>query len=343
MKVLNSLGHPPDADVALTIGSFDGVHRGHQHLVSQLLARARATGRLGAALTFDPHPRTVLRPDWKTRYLTTLDQKRDLLAELGLDLLVILKFTRDLAALSAESFARLLYDRLNMRELLIGPDFRMGRDRQGTNERLAIAAGQIGFGLQVVEPLLHEGQPISSTRIRTLLGEGRVADAAQLLGRPVTLSGEVVQGARRGRRLGFPTANIPLDPVLATPADGVYAVWARFGDQCCAAVANVGTSPSFGSSTRLLEVYVLDYAGELYGMPMTVEFVHRLRPVLRYESVDALVAQIALDVGATRTTLGVSGSGTCTTVDMGPDQRRPCVPFEPSATRTSEGAGDGAV
>lgn len=304
MSIYESLDLPrPERDVVLSIGSFDGVHLGHQHLLRSLVAQARATGRLSAALTFYPHPRAVLRPDQAPQYLTTQEERNELLLNLGLDLVVVLRFDRAMAATSGEDFVRLLYERLRMRELWVGSDFAMGRGRAFGVPELRALGERLGIALRVVPPYEHGGEPVSSTRIRNVLAAGEVAEARELLGRPVSFRGQVVEGARRGHRLGFPTANLPLDPHRAIPLDGVYVVWAVVDGCRYAAVANLGASPSFDSDTRLLEVHLLDYDGDLYGRMMTVEFVQRLRPVVRFEDLDGLVRQIDSDVRVAREVL----------------------------------------
>ena len=301
MRIYDRLEMPASGrDVVLTIGSFDGVHLGHQHLLDSLVRHARATGRLSGALTFFPHPRAVLHPERAPQYLTTQEERNDLLAATGLDLLVVLRFDRTMANTRGEAFMQLLVERARMRELWIGHDFAMGRGREVNARRLQGLAGSLGFVLQLVSPFLHDGAPISSTRIRDLLSNGLVAEAAQILGRPVTFGGSVVGGARRGQGLGFPTANLPLDLERAIPLDGVYVVWAVVDGVRYPAVANLGASPSFGSDTRLLEAHLLDYDGDLYDKTMTVEFVQRLRPIRRFPDTEALIRQIASDAKAAR-------------------------------------------
>jgi len=219
--------------------------------------------------------------------------------------MVQLPFTRELAATSAGDFALALSRTLRMKELYVGAGFSMGRGREGTTDQLRDLAEREGFTLRVVEPLLEDGAPISSTRIRNLLMEGRVRDAATLLGRPYALGGTVSSGAQRGRSLGFRTANLPVDPTRAVPRDGVYAVWAVTADARRGAVANIGVRPSFDAGERLLEVHVLDYDGDLYGAEMTVEFAEWLRPEQRFQDPADLVAQIHRDVARARDLLGV--------------------------------------
>lgn len=310
MHILHSLkASPPAQETVLTIGTFDGIHRGHQHLVHQLVRRARETGRLCVALTFHPHPRAVLQPESPPRYLSSPEERAELLSAMGVDLLVQLPFTRELAATSTGDLIDNLMASLRMTELWVGAGFSMGRHREGTTDRLRQLSVEKGFALRIIEPLLDEGEPISSTRIRNLLLEGRVREAERLLGRPYTLGGTVAAGAHRGRSLGFRTANLPVDPTRAVPRDGVYVVRAVTADGRRGGVANIGVRPSFDAGERLLEVHVFDYDGDLYGRWMAVEFVEWLRPELRFNSPSELTAQIARDVAEARALLGMAEAG----------------------------------
>jgi riboflavin kinase/FMN adenylyltransferase len=310
MRIIHGLKvSPPVAETILTIGILDGIHRGHQYLLRQLVQRARDTGRLSAALTFHPHPRAVLQPESSPRYLSSPEERATLLGEMGVDLMVQLPFTPELAATSAADLIRELIGALRMAELWVGAGFCMGRGREGDTDRLRALSAELGYTLRVIEPLLDDGEPISSTRIRNLLMSGRVREAERLLGRPYTLGGTVAAGAHRGRTLGFHTANLPVDPDRALPRDGVYAVWVMMADGRRGGVANIGVRPTFDSDDsrgdRLLEVHVFDYAGNLYGRRMAVEFVEWLRPELRFNSPAELVAQIARDVAEARALLGM--------------------------------------
>ncbi|MCD6302458.1 MAG: bifunctional riboflavin kinase/FAD synthetase [Anaerolineae bacterium] len=294
-------------DTCVTVGTFDGVHRGHQSLVAQLVSHAKETGRLAGVLTFDPHPRAVLHPDDSPAYLSTLEERVALLRDLGPDLVVVAPFDLSLAAMPAERFVRALMDRLCMVELWIGKGFSLGRGREGTPARLAELGKALGYTLRMVGPVYDDGSPISSTRIRELIRGGDVAAANRLLGRCYRLSGAVISGDRRGRKLGFPTANLQPDPMRVLPADGVYAAWAAWGGACRAAVLNIGHRPSFGGRDYVLEVHVLDYEGSLYGKDLDLYLVQHLRPEMRFADIDELIAQIARDVEATRRLLqGVS-------------------------------------
>lgn len=285
-----------EQETVLTIGSFDGVHRGHQRLFHCLVARARDQGRLSTALSFYPHPRVVLQPDAPPSYLTSEIERARLLDALGLDILALIAFTRELADTPAEVFVRMLVERLCMRELWVGPGFALGRGREGQIPALRRLGQQLGYSVHVVEPVYEDGQPISSTRIRALLAEGHVERAAELLGRYYAISGAVLHGAARGRRLGFPTANLRVPAERAAPADGVYAVWAHVGAERYPAVANIGIRPSFDAGERLLETHLMGFAGDLYGRCLRVEFVRRLRGERRFESGEALSAQVQQDM-----------------------------------------------
>ena len=284
----------------VTIGSFDGLHIGHHELVRDIVAEARRTGRASALVTFHPHPRAVLRPWLSPKVLTTPGEKAVLLARWGLDIMVLLSFTPEMARMPAADFIRLLVERLHMAELWIGPDFALGRGREGDVPALRQMGQQWGFSVHLAEPVKVSGRIVSSTWVRELLAAGQVADARHLLGRPYSVAGEVVSGDRRGRCLGFPTANLAVRPERALPPDGVYAVYALIGDRRLPAVANIGERPSFSTGRRAIEVHILDYRGDLYGRDLVIEFVRRLRPERRFEDVCELIRQIDSDVQRAR-------------------------------------------
>ena len=283
-------------DTVLTIGAFDGVHRGHQFLIQSLLARARETGRLAGLVTFHPHPAAVLNPEVPIRYLTTPGEKAALLEQLSLDVLAILHFDKALSRMPAAEFVRMLVEHLRARELWVGPDFALGRNREGD----AAALDKIGVGMGVavrgIEPFLLDGEPVSSTRIRALLKEGRTREAARLLGRYPSVAGEVVHGARRGHALGYPTANLEVREERAVPGDGVYAVFAVLGAERHFGVANIGVRPSFDNGARTVETFILDFDQDIYGCDLVVEFVERLRGEERFDSIPKLIEQIGQDV-----------------------------------------------
>jgi len=293
----------PGSDVLLTIGTFDGVHRGHQGLLDQLICCAQETQRLSVVLTFRPQPRLFLHPEIEPAYLSTPEEKAALLESLGLDLLAVLRFTRELADTPAEAFVRGLYDHLRMRELWVGAGFALGRARAGDTAQLGALASRLGYALRTIHPVCDGGQAISSTRIRRLLLRGQVGDAAKLLGRHYALSGRVELGMQRGRSLGIRTANLRLKTEKVVPANGVYAVWVLMDRERHQGVSNVGVRPSFGGGERLLEVHLLDYQGDLYGRNLTVEFVQRLRAELCFADAAALVRQIHRDIDDARAVL----------------------------------------
>jgi riboflavin kinase/FMN adenylyltransferase len=294
-------------ETVLTIGAFDGVHRGHQALIGTIIDRAQAAGRLSAVLTFHPHPAVVLAPERAPRYLTTPGEKAALLERLGLDILVLHPFNREVAGTAADTFMAAVSGHLNLRELWVGPDFALGRNREGDTARLGELGRQFGYDLHIIQPVANQEQVISSSRIRSLLYEGRVAEAAELLGRYPSLSGEVVPGARRGHDLGFPTANLEVRPERAVPADGIYAVLAVLGGERYPAVANVGVRPTFENGERLVETYIFDFDQDIYGCDLVVEFVARLRDELRFASVGDLVAQMGRDSDEARRILAGAG------------------------------------
>jgi riboflavin kinase / FMN adenylyltransferase len=295
----------------LTIGSFDGVHRGHQALIAEMVQAAHAAGCLAGVLTFDPHPMAVLRPQIPVSYLTTPMERAALIDTLGADFTVILPFTRAVASTSAADFMAALVDHLHLAELWVGPDFALGRGREGNVTRLMTLGAEMGYTLRVVSPFDLEGEPVRSSRVRALLADDGAAErGAELLGRPYDLWGEVGSGVQRGRRLGFPTANVVPAPGRLTPAYGVYACWVwRMGPtpqhslQGLPAAVSIGVRPTFDNGAPSIEAYLLDYRGDLYGETLGLSFVQRLRPELRFADAEALIRQMEDDVTQTRRTL----------------------------------------
>lgn len=300
----NLLAYEPSHSAVLTIGSFDGIHRGHQHLLTKLVQRAKETQRLSAVLTFHPHPEAVVHPEKRPQYLSSPQERTEIFEGLCLDLLFLIPFSQELAQTSAQDLLTMLHDRLRMREFWVGPDFAMGRDREGDIATLRHLSTEIGYELRVLSPLCEGGRPISSTRIRMLLSEGRVRDAAALLGRPYTISGRVVKGAQRGRSLGFRTANLEVEPQRALPRRGVYAAWALLHRERQECVVNVGARPTFDDQDLLVEAHLLDYEGDLYGKELCIEFVRRLRAEKRFSDAGALIDQLRQDVAVAREILG---------------------------------------
>ena len=295
---------PLDHPAFLTIGNFDGVHRGHQMLVSQMVEAAHAAGCGAGLLTFDPHPVSVLRPDLALPYLTSPEERADLLAALGLDFVLILPFDHTTAALSAADFMRQIVARVPLCALWIGPDFALGRGREGNAARLGELGQELGYDVRVTPVYDWHGEPVRSSRIRSLLADdGAVGQAAELLGRPYEVWGEVVHGAERGRTLGFPTANLKLPAGRLAPAYGIYACWAWRGETGYPAAVNVGVRPSFDNGHPSVEAYLLDFDGDLYGETLGLSFIHRLRGEQRFPDIHTLVAQMGRDVEAIRRVL----------------------------------------
>jgi len=299
---LDTLSSPCPAASAVTVGNFDGVHLGHQALVGEMVRWARSAPGAAVVLTFDPHPARVLSPRQAKRALMTLEQKAEALAALGVDRLVALAFTEQVAGLSAEDFARIvLRGSLAACRVVVGQDFRFGRGRTGDVFGLIGLGETLGFEVRAVGPVLEDGSPISSSRIRDVLALGEVSKAGSLLGRPFFVDGDVVQGDGRGRGLGFPTANVAVRNETL-PLLGVYACRMRlgFGEVPRPAVANLGQRPTFGGGQTVLEVHVLDFAGDLYGREVRVEFVERLRAESTFAGKEELLAQIGADVHEAR-------------------------------------------
>lgn len=304
MRVIADLGEAElERDSILTVGIFDGVHLGHRYLIEGMVKRAREKALLAGAVTFDPHPHGILFPHEPISYLNTLEERIRLLGALGLNFLAVISFTPQVACTTAEAFIRSLHDHLRLREIWVGQGFGFGYRREGDVSQLRVLGSQLGFEVHPVEPLRVRGEPVSSSKIRALISEGQIEGAALFLGRYPTVTGRVIVGARRGKELGFPTANLEVLEKRVIPADGVYAVRVQWGHSH-PAVANVGTRPTFGEGKRLVEAHILDFEGDLYGEELRLEFIERLRPEKRFASVEELVSQMHLDVSRAREILG---------------------------------------
>ena len=293
----------PPRETAVTIGTFDGVHLGHQQLLERLKLTAARAGLLSAVVTFRNHPRAVLNPESKLQYLASLEARIALLEQLGIDLIVSVDFTRELSQLKAREFVALLSRHLKMRGLVVGPDFALGHRREGDIPALKGLESEVGFRVETVEPVVIGKSLVKSSLIRSLITQGDVEGASGMLGRWYSLTGRVVQGDRRGQALGFPTANLSIDADLVTPADGIYATWATVEGQRHQAATCIGVRPTFGASDRTVEAFILDFEGDLYGKCLTLEFASRLREERAFTSVEALVEQMNVDVEQTREAL----------------------------------------
>jgi riboflavin kinase/FMN adenylyltransferase len=288
--------HNPARPTLLTIGVFDGVHRGHLHLLGHLVARAREKGCPSGVVTFRTHPEKVLGRRDTIPWITTLQERSRLLKEAGVDVVVPITFTREVAGLPAREFVLLLQKHLNMSGLVLGPDFALGRHRLGDPDYLRQIGEELDFRVEVVRPARLQGEVISSSAIRKLLAEGDINKVKEMLGRRFSLEGIVVEGDRRGRTLGFPTANISMQPEQAMPRDGIYATIARRGRQKMNSVTNIGVRPTFGGLKRLVETCIFDFDGDLYGKKLTIDLVARLRDEMRFSSAEELKKQMAKDV-----------------------------------------------
>lgn len=288
----------------LTIGVFDGVHRGHLAILRQLVEGAHAAGSPAAVLTFARHPAEVLGHR-SLKCLTTPEERAELLGQFGVDAVITHPFDEQVAALSAAEFMKPIKERLGLSRLLIGYDFALGKGREGNASRLAEIGREMGFTVQVVEAVSDESGLISSTVIRKLVSVGDVADAAKMLGHPYVITGSVVHGSARGHSLGFPTANVGVPPGKLIPAFGIYACWAEVNGERHKAAISIGIRPTFEQTEPdiRVEAYLLDYGKDLYGQRVTLEFIQRLRDEMKYPSVEALIAQIESDVATVRSIL----------------------------------------
>ena len=310
MKVIRHLPRlkAPLERVVLTLGNFDGLHPGHQAIVERARAAAAARGGRVVALTFHPHPLAVLAPERAGPMIQSLHDRLAGLRDLGVDVVVVQRFTRAFASHTPEDFVeRFLLPSLDLVHVVIGYNVTFGRGRAGTAETLATLGARLGFGVETVGPVTVDGVAVSSSAIRRALAAGDVARAAALLGRTHRLRGRVVAGERRGRTLGFPTANLHVPPRVVVPAHGVYAVRAHLdGETAHPAVLNIGVRPTFGEARRTVEAHLLDWSGDCYGRWLDLELVARLRGEQRFDGPDALRAQIGTDVANARLVLGVT-------------------------------------
>ncbi|KAA1420781.1 bifunctional riboflavin kinase/FAD synthetase [Nocardioides humilatus] len=316
MQVWRELGDVPEETLTasrsvVTIGNFDGMHLGHQHVVSRTRERAEEIGvETVVAVTFDPHPIAVLRPEHAPPTLTTIDERLRLMGEAGVDAVLVIPFSREIAAWTPQEFIdRILVDSLHAKAVVVGANFRFGNRAAGDVHTLADAGGAQDFTVEAVQ--LDGGPQVwSSTYVRTCLAAGDVAGAAEALGRPFVTRGVVIEGDKRGRELGFPTANVPVVAGSAAPADGVYAGWLTRLDGASEtrlpAAISVGTNPTFdGQRDRRVEAYVLDRTDlALYGVEVEVAFIERIRGMVRFDGIDDLLVAIADDVERTREILG---------------------------------------
>jgi riboflavin kinase/FMN adenylyltransferase len=288
-----------DASV-VTVGNFDGIHLGHQALVAQTVEEARRRAAAAVVVTFNPHPVKVLAPGRAPRLILTVQDKIELLKKLGVDVVVNQRFDSSFANLRAEEFVRRsIVDRLKTKKILVGPDLRFGHRREGNVEQLVRWGAELGFEVSIVEPILVDGVRVSSSRIRGLLEQGRVDEARASLGRYHFISGTVIEGTRRGREIGFPTANIA-SRTEVVPGDGIYATLFHVDGKWWPSASSIGVNPTFGPGPRTVESYILDFGRDLYNKEIKLAFAKKIRDEKKFADVAGLIAQIEDDVKATR-------------------------------------------
>jgi riboflavin kinase/FMN adenylyltransferase len=288
--------------VWLTIGSFDGVHLGHQEIIRKLTAEAHLNGASAVVLTFYPHPAAVVRKRDFPFYLTTPEEKAELMESLGVDILITHPFNKQIASTPAKEFMSMLHRHLGIKHLRMGYDFALGRNREGNIGKLSEYGKELGYTIEATEAFKLDDQIVSSSRIRFLLGVGQVEEAAKLLNRNYRISGTVILGDQRGRTIGFPTANLDIWKMRTIPAAGVYACLAKVNDTTLGAVANIGVRPTFEDTPvpPRVEAHLIDFQGNIYGDLVSLEFITRLRDEQRFSSVENLVNQIEHDVRVAR-------------------------------------------
>lgn len=281
----------------LALGNFDGLHRGHQQLMNNVVKTARDNNGAAAAFIFEPHPVKVLFPHKDLKLLATPEMKSELLGGLGLDLLIYNTFSLDIARWTPEEFVRgFLIERLDVKAVFVGFNYSFGFKGAGTPKMLEDFGREYGFSVHVIPPVKHHGEVISSTLVRQAIEAGDMEYSAKLLGYLPMVEGVVIEGEKRGRQIGFPTANLGVSPELVIPGKGVYAAWARAGEQITKAVVNIGSKPTFHPEYPVsIEAHLIDYEGDLYGSPLRLYFTARLRDEQRFDGIQALVRQIGLD------------------------------------------------
>ncbi len=306
MRIFNALDSIKlnNKKTCVTIGNFDGVHKGHQYLLTQLQTYARQTDTQSVVVTFDPHPLRVLHGAKQPPFITLTKQKLELIEKMGIDAVFCVNFTRELANLNPENFVETyLVNALSMRHLVIGYDYAFGKNRSGNFETLQKLGEKFGYSVRQSEPFIHEGETVSSTRIRKMIEAGQVFEARELLGRFYRVEGQVVHGQNRGGRLlGFPTANLCLTDELF-PLPGVYAVFAEYENMVMPAVANIGFNPTFGNDVLSVEIHIPNFSADLYDKWLKVHFVRNLRPEKKFGGLDELKQQIQADITQTQAIL----------------------------------------
>ncbi len=300
-RIQNLEAYQPQKPTAVTIGSFDGVHLGHQKVLHDLKIIAKDNDARAVVISFEPHPRIFFNPETDLRLLTTSDEKTALLSQQNIDDLILQKFDADFASQDAETFVKKMLENLNMKDLLIGYDHRFGKDKSGDFEFIKSLEQKYGFRTHKIEPLKMNGQEISSSLIRQTLADGAVDVAQTFLGRPYELSGRVVEGNRLGRKLGFPTANIDVeDKYKLIPKQGVYLVQSTIDDKPVFGMMNIGFRPTIAGKKQIMEIHYFDFSGDLYGKNLIVRFLKRLRNEQKFPDLNALQNQLEKDAERSR-------------------------------------------
>jgi riboflavin kinase/FMN adenylyltransferase len=294
----------PQGETLLTIGVFDGVHAGHRYLLKRLHQRAEERNLLGGVVTFNPHPQSVLHPDKQLPWLSSLEDRVATLRQLGLSVVAVLTFTPKLAQVSARDFMSLLKRYLRMEGIVVGPDFTLGRAGEGNINLLHALGDEMKFSVEVIPPYTIDGEIVSSTLIRQALVQGDMSRVEKLMGRRFCLMGKVITSDKRGRVLGFPTANLDMKPEQASPDNGIYATITHIDGKQFPSATNIGTRPTFGGGKKLVETHLLNYQGSLYDKDIRVEFVQKLRDEKRFASSEELKTQIKKDVRKVEAVLG---------------------------------------
>ena len=292
----------PDQETVLTIGVFDGVHLGHCHLLDEVINRA-GKDYIPAVMTFTNHPATVINPGLQIKKLSTTEEKSRLISKQGIELIVPIPFDQELAAVSASNFSEALVNHLKIAGLVIGPDFALGKGREGNYNVLTQLGMKLGFWVGSVSPLIIDGLPVKSRRIRQDLAEGSITTVTKQLGRLFSISGSVITGNKQGRELGFPTANLSVSENMLLPGDGIYATWTTVNQHTYPSATSIGIRPTFGLTERVVESHILDFGQNIYGEHITVQFVEKIRDQETFDNLPALITQIAEDVSKARITL----------------------------------------
>ncbi|MFW6118606.1 MAG: bifunctional riboflavin kinase/FAD synthetase [Chloroflexota bacterium] len=286
----------PQGETLLTIGVFDGVHAGHRYLLEKLQQRAAEKNLVSGVVTFSPHPQSVLYPHNQLPWLSNLEDRVRTFQELGVKIIAVLTFTSKVAQLGAREFISLVKKELRMRGIMVGPDFALGRGREGNIDLLHALGREMEFSVEVIPAYTINGEAVSSTLIRRVLAQGDMRKVERLMGRYFQLGGKVITSNKRGRILGFPTANLDIRPQQALPGNGIYATIAQVDGKQFPSATNIGIRPTFGEGEKTVETHLLDYKGDLYGKDIRLEFVQKLRDEQRFSSSEDLKAQIERDV-----------------------------------------------